>query len=119
MGRALTPNYQWGVYYRKDIFEELGLEVPATWDDLLQVSAALKENDIAPFTIGTKYLWTAAGWFDYLNLRSTATTSTWTLPTERCPIPTSGWSRCSITGTSWSSPAISWRTMPPTPGRRR
>jgi len=61
--------YQWGVYYRKDIFEELGLEVPATWDDLLQVSAALKENDIAPFTIGTKYLWTAAGWFDYLNLR--------------------------------------------------
>ena len=24
--------YQWGVYYRKDIFEELGLEEPATWE---------------------------------------------------------------------------------------
>jgi multiple sugar transport system substrate-binding protein len=27
--------YQWGVYYRKDIFEELGLEEPATWDQEL------------------------------------------------------------------------------------
>lgn len=61
--------YQWGVYYRKDIFADLGLEVPETWDELLDVSATLKENDITPFTIGTKYLWTTAGWFDYLNLR--------------------------------------------------
>ena len=25
---------------------------------------------VTPFTIGTKYLWTAAGVFDYLNLRT-------------------------------------------------
>ncbi|NBB82912.1 MAG: extracellular solute-binding protein [Alphaproteobacteria bacterium] len=61
--------YQWGVYYRKDIFADLGLEVPETWDELLEVSATLKENDVTPFTIGTKFLWTTAGWFDYLNLR--------------------------------------------------
>ncbi|MDJ0686475.1 MAG: extracellular solute-binding protein [Alphaproteobacteria bacterium] len=61
--------YQWGVYYRKDIFDQYGLSVPETWDDLLAVSKTLKENDVAPFTIGTKFLWTAAGWFDYLNLR--------------------------------------------------
>jgi len=29
----------------------------------------LKKNGVAPIAIGTKYLWTAAGWFDFLNLR--------------------------------------------------
>ena len=63
-------NYQWGIYYREDIFEDLGLEVPETFDELLDVSAKLKENGVTPFTIGTKFLWTAAGVFDYLNLRT-------------------------------------------------
>lgn len=62
--------YQWGIYYRKDIFDNLGLSEPKTWDELLTVSKTLKENDITPFTIGTKYLWTAAGVFDYINLRT-------------------------------------------------
>ncbi|WP_299866988.1 extracellular solute-binding protein [uncultured Hoeflea sp.] len=62
--------YQWGIYYRKDIFEDLGIEEPTTWDELLAASAKLKENDVTPFTIGTKFLWTAAGVFDYLNLRT-------------------------------------------------
>ena len=62
--------YQWGVYYRKDIFDKLGLSEPKTWDELLTVSKTLKENDITPFTIGTKFLWTAAGVFDYINLRT-------------------------------------------------
>ena len=63
-------NYQWGIYYRQDIFEDLGIEVPETFDELLEASATLKENGITPFTIGTKFLWTAAGVFDYLNLRT-------------------------------------------------
>ncbi|GAB3482850.1 ABC transporter substrate-binding protein [Marinomonas epiphytica] len=62
--------YQWGVYYRKDIFENLGLSEPKTWDEFLAVNKTLKSNDIAPIAIGTKYLWTAAGWFDYLNMRT-------------------------------------------------
>lgn len=61
--------YQWGVYYRQDIFEDLGLEEPATWDEFLNVVNVLNENDVTPVTIGTKFLWTAGGWFDYLNLR--------------------------------------------------
>ena len=61
--------YQWGVYYRKDLFDELGLSAPATWDEFMAVNATLKENGITPITIGTKFLWTAAGWFDYLNVR--------------------------------------------------
>lgn len=61
--------YQWGIYYRKDIFERLGLQAPKTWDELLAVSQTLAQNNITPFTIGTRAPWPAAGWFDYLNLR--------------------------------------------------
>lgn len=61
--------YQWGIYYRKDLFADLGIELPTDWDGLLAASAKLKENDITPFTIGTKALWPTGGWFDYLNLR--------------------------------------------------
>ena len=61
--------YQWGVYYRKDIFDNLGLNVPKNWEEFKWVCAMLKKNDITPITIGSKYLWTAGGWFDYLNLR--------------------------------------------------
>ena len=62
--------YQWGVYYRKDIYDKLGLSEPKTWDELLSNCDALKGVGVTPFTIGTKYLWTAAGVFDYLNLRT-------------------------------------------------
>ncbi len=62
--------YQWGIYYRKDVFDILKLEEPKTWDELLSACALMKENGVTPFTIGTKFLWTAAGVFDYINLRT-------------------------------------------------
>ena len=61
--------YQWGMYYRKDIFDELGINTTRDFDELKWVCAMLKKNNYAPIAIGTKFLWTAAGWFDYLNLR--------------------------------------------------
>jgi len=61
--------YQWGVYYRTDIFKKYGLGEPRSMADLMYICKTLKKNGITPFTIGTKYLWTAAGWFDFLNLR--------------------------------------------------
>jgi len=61
--------YQWGVFYRKDIFDQYGLSVPKNWDQFLTVGDTLLANGITPVTIGTKFLWTAGGWFDYLNLR--------------------------------------------------
>ena len=61
--------YQWGVYYRKDLFDKYGISVPKSWDEFLAAGKKLKDNGITPFTIGTKFPWTAAGWFDYLNLR--------------------------------------------------
>ncbi|NRB04438.1 MAG: extracellular solute-binding protein [Rhodobacteraceae bacterium] len=62
--------YQWGIYYRKDVFDLLELSEPQTWDELLAACAKMKDNGVTPFTIGTKFLWTAAGVFDYLNLRT-------------------------------------------------
>lgn len=62
--------YQWGVYYRKDIFEKLGIAVPTNWADFKAAGQTLKDNGITPMTIGTKGLWTTGGVFDYLNLRT-------------------------------------------------
>jgi ABC-type glycerol-3-phosphate transport system substrate-binding protein len=64
-----TSWYWWAVYYRVSIFEDLGLEVPETWDEFLVVCETLQENGYTPIAIGTKYRWTAAAWFDYLNMR--------------------------------------------------
>ena len=61
--------YQWGMFYRTDIFDQYGLSVPTNWDEFLEVGDALVANGVTPVSIGTRFLWTAAGWFDYLNLR--------------------------------------------------
>jgi multiple sugar transport system substrate-binding protein len=62
--------YNWGVYYRQDIFENLGISVPTNWDEFIAAGETLKANGVTPITIGTKWLWTAGGVFDYLNLRT-------------------------------------------------
>ena len=63
--------YQWGVYYREDVLAANGIDAtPDTFDGLLEICSSLSANGIAPFTIGTKFLWTAAGWFDYVNMRT-------------------------------------------------
>ena len=62
--------YQWGVYYRKDIFDELGLSEPETWEQELANCQAILDSGRKCYTIGTKFLWTAGGWFDYLNMRT-------------------------------------------------
>jgi len=62
--------YQWGVYYRKDIFDEYGLSEPTTWEEELANCQTLLDNGVKCYTIGTKFLWTAGGWFDYINSRT-------------------------------------------------
>jgi len=59
----------WGIWYRKSIFVQYGVIAPRTWNEFLNVCEKFKGNGITPITIGTKYRWPAAGWFDYLNLR--------------------------------------------------
>ncbi|MBT8408284.1 MAG: ABC transporter substrate-binding protein, partial [Alphaproteobacteria bacterium] len=62
--------YQWGVYYRKDLYEQYGLSEPATWEEEKANCQTLLDNGVKCYTIGTKFLWTAGGWFDYLNMRT-------------------------------------------------
>ncbi|SHG96643.1 ABC transporter substrate-binding protein [Cognatishimia maritima] len=62
--------YQWGVYYRKDIYEELGLNEPATFEEMKSNCQTILDSGRKCYTIGTKFLWTAGGWFDYLNMRT-------------------------------------------------
>lgn len=39
------------VYYNKTIFDDLGLDVPTTWDEFLEVSEAIKAAGTAPIVI--------------------------------------------------------------------
>jgi multiple sugar transport system substrate-binding protein len=62
--------YQWGIYYREDIFNELGLTEPATMDEEIANCQVIVDSGRSCYAIGTKFLWTAGGWFDYINMRT-------------------------------------------------
>ncbi len=62
--------YHWGMYYRQDIYEELGLTPATTWEEEKANCQTLLDNGIKCYTIGTRFLWTAGGWFDYISLRT-------------------------------------------------
>ncbi|NJO36984.1 MAG: extracellular solute-binding protein [Rhizobiales bacterium] len=61
--------YQWGIYYRKDLFAANGISVPKTWAEFVAACETLNGAGIKPIAIGTKALWPTGGWFDYLDLR--------------------------------------------------
>ena len=65
------PNswYWWAVYYRPSVFDKHNLTAPENWDQFIALNDTLLSLGIKPFTIGTKYRWTAAAWFDYFNMR--------------------------------------------------
>jgi multiple sugar transport system substrate-binding protein len=67
---APTVYYSWGLFYRKDLFQKVGInEEPKTWDQLMDACKKLKAAGITPFAVGGRDAWTLAGWFDYLDLR--------------------------------------------------
>lgn len=49
-----------GVFYNKAMFAEHGLEVPTTWQEMLNVIEVLKGADEQPFIMGGKDSWPAA-----------------------------------------------------------
>ncbi len=66
-----VPNnyYWWALYFRPSILKANNLEAPKTWDDLLKACDVLTAKGITPIAIGTKFVWPAAAWFDYINMR--------------------------------------------------
>lgn len=66
-----TSYYWWAIYYRPSLFEKAGIEgEPETFDQLLDTCDKLNAAGISPFTIGARFRWPAAAWFDYLNMRT-------------------------------------------------
>ncbi len=54
------------VIYNTQIFEEQGIEVPQTWDELIAACETLSAAGITPFYATFKDDWTVAqGWYDY------------------------------------------------------
>ncbi|MHA7776580.1 ABC transporter substrate-binding protein [Roseibium sp. M-1] len=62
--------YQWGIYYNKDAYAQVGATVPETWEEFISNCAKFKDAGIDCVTTGTRALWPGAGIFDYLNLRT-------------------------------------------------
>ncbi len=49
-----------GIYYNQEIFQALGLDMPTTWEDLLETAQVLQENGYIPFANGSRDAWTSA-----------------------------------------------------------
>jgi multiple sugar transport system substrate-binding protein/raffinose/stachyose/melibiose transport system substrate-binding protein len=65
-----TSYYWWAIYYRPSLFAQAGIaRPPETWAELLAACDQLNAAGITPITIGTRFPWPAAGWFDYINMR--------------------------------------------------
>ncbi|MCI0713325.1 MAG: extracellular solute-binding protein [Chloroflexi bacterium] len=48
-----------GIYYHKSIFEELGLEVPTTWDEFVSALTTIQEGGYTPIVFGSLDGWPA------------------------------------------------------------
>ena len=55
-----------GVYYNRDLFEEEGLEVPATYEEFEALVETLKEKGIIPIAFGNRDRWPATNTFSLI-----------------------------------------------------
>lgn len=55
--------------YNKQIFNDLGLTVPTTWDEFLGVCETLKENDVTPIAFGNEFPWASAHYVGDFNAK--------------------------------------------------
>lgn len=67
-GIPLNQDITIQMWYDTAVFDELGLEVPATWDEFLEVCEAIKQSGRTPIVMGNADAWVAgnfAGLFLY------------------------------------------------------
>lgn len=65
----ITQHYV-AFFYNKAVFERVGIQPPANWEEFLAACDQLKANGITPIGLGSKNQWPAQFWFDYLLLRT-------------------------------------------------
>lgn len=46
-----------GIWYNKDLFEEYGVEVPGTWDELVSAAETFHSSDVTPFSASGEQGW--------------------------------------------------------------
>ncbi|WP_308637600.1 ABC transporter substrate-binding protein [Paenibacillus silvisoli] len=54
------------IWYNKEIFDELKLTPPKTWDEFVAVSNKVKEAGITPIAVGNKDLWAGGNWMAHI-----------------------------------------------------
>ena len=61
----------WVVYYNQQLFEEYGVEVPTTTDELIEVAKVFNDNDIIPMTYPGQEKWASVAVLHTLAYRFT------------------------------------------------
>lgn len=54
------------LYYNKQVFEDMGVEPPETWDDLMALVPEFNDAGIAPFALAGQSKWPNLMWLSYL-----------------------------------------------------
>lgn len=57
------------MYYNQSVFDEVGVEIPETWEDVEAAIETFNENDVAPFSLAGGSVWPALMWLQYLTDR--------------------------------------------------
>jgi alpha-glucoside transport system substrate-binding protein len=52
------------VWYKPDPFKEEGIEVPATYDDMVKITDDYRAAGKTPWAVGAKDSWTLTDWFE-------------------------------------------------------
>lgn len=63
---VITDTHAIPLFYNKGMFDELNLDPPKTWEDILEVSQVLKDNDINPIAVTGMFEPYMGYWIDYL-----------------------------------------------------
>lgn len=54
------------IYYNEQMFKDNGIEVPETYEDLIEASKAFRSEGVQPIALGNRDSWTGSMWYMYL-----------------------------------------------------
>jgi raffinose/stachyose/melibiose transport system substrate-binding protein len=54
------------LYYNKRVFDDVGVEPPQSWDDIMALVPKFNAKGIAPFSLGGQSRWTNMMWLEFL-----------------------------------------------------